>query len=72
MPDVTKGDSEVVNFDTSDIPWWAWVKRFHLPEVRVAAALCDAQRVAAMRCGLVVWQGTTALHRILTALYDGG
>lgn len=21
-----------VNFDTSMIPWWAWVKRFHLPE----------------------------------------
>lgn len=22
-----------VKFDTSSIPWWAWVKRFHLPEV---------------------------------------
>lgn len=21
-----------VNFDTSEIPWWAWVRRFHLPE----------------------------------------
>lgn len=21
-----------VNFDTSMVPWWAWVKRFHLPE----------------------------------------
>lgn len=21
-----------VNFDTSEIPWWSWVKRFHLPE----------------------------------------
>ena len=20
-------------FDTAEIPWWAWVKRFHLPEV---------------------------------------
>lgn len=19
-------------FDTAEIPWWAWVKRFHLPE----------------------------------------
>lgn len=19
-------------FDTSEIPWWAWVRRFHLPE----------------------------------------
>lgn len=25
--------SESVRFDTSEIPWWAWVKRFHLPEV---------------------------------------
>lgn len=22
-----------VNFDTSEVPWWAWVRRFHLPEV---------------------------------------
>ena len=21
-----------VNFDTSEIPWWAWMRRFHLPE----------------------------------------
>ncbi len=27
-------NEEPVNFDTSEIPWWAWVKRFHLPEVR--------------------------------------
>jgi hypothetical protein len=26
-------NEEVVNFDTAEIPWWAWVKRFHLPEV---------------------------------------
>lgn len=19
-------------FDTAEIPWWAWVRRFHLPE----------------------------------------
>ena len=24
---------EPVLFDTSEIPWWAWVRRFHLPEV---------------------------------------
>jgi hypothetical protein len=22
----------VIFFDTSIIPWWAWIKRFHLPE----------------------------------------
>lgn len=24
-----------VNFDTQSIPWWAWVRRFHLPEVQL-------------------------------------
>ena len=23
---------DTVEFDTAIIPWWAWVKRFHLPE----------------------------------------
>ena len=26
--------NDAVKFDTSEIPWWAWVKRFHLPVVR--------------------------------------
>jgi hypothetical protein len=25
-------NEEPVLFDTSEIPWWAWVRRFHLPE----------------------------------------
>ncbi|MEW5307547.1 MAG: hypothetical protein WDW36_009935 [Sanguina aurantia] len=25
-------NEEPVLFDTSEIPWWAWIKRFHLPE----------------------------------------
>jgi hypothetical protein len=25
-------NDDPVNFDTSMVPWWAWVKRFHLPE----------------------------------------
>jgi hypothetical protein len=33
IPSITE---EAVVFDTSEIPWWAWVKRFHLPEVRSA------------------------------------
>lgn len=28
-------NEEPVLFDTSEIPWWAWIKRFHLPEVSV-------------------------------------
>ncbi|KAL6888583.1 hypothetical protein ACP4OV_009609 [Aristida adscensionis] len=30
-PEATNTDGAVV-FDTSIIPWWAWMKRFHLPE----------------------------------------
>ncbi|XP_058085068.1 light-harvesting complex-like protein 3 isotype 2, chloroplastic [Magnolia sinica] len=30
-PEASSNDKPVV-FDTSIIPWWAWVKRFHLPE----------------------------------------
>jgi hypothetical protein len=25
-------NEEPVLFDTSEIPWWAWMRRFHLPE----------------------------------------
>jgi hypothetical protein len=25
-------NEDPVNFDTAEIPWWAWVRRFHLPE----------------------------------------
>lgn len=28
-------NEDPVRFDTSEIPWWAWVRRFHLPEVGV-------------------------------------
>ncbi|KAF3336118.1 hypothetical protein FCM35_KLT20625 [Carex littledalei] len=30
-PEATDTD-QMVFFDTSIIPWWAWIKRFHLPE----------------------------------------
>ncbi|KAJ9147637.1 hypothetical protein P3X46_029774 [Hevea brasiliensis] len=30
-PESSSNDDPVV-FDTSIIPWWAWIKRFHLPE----------------------------------------
>ncbi len=32
-------NEEPVFFDTAEIPWWAWVRRFHLPEVRPALTL---------------------------------
>ncbi|XP_024379271.1 light-harvesting complex-like protein 3 isotype 1, chloroplastic [Physcomitrium patens] len=33
-PESSSNDDEVV-FDTSIVPWWAWVKRFHLPEAEL-------------------------------------
>lgn len=31
---IASTQEEPVLFDTSEIPWWAWVRRFHLPEVQ--------------------------------------
>ncbi|KAF5181754.1 Light-harvesting complex-like protein 3 isotype 1 protein [Thalictrum thalictroides] len=33
-PESSNNDEPVV-FDTSIIPWWSWVKRFHLPEAEL-------------------------------------
>ncbi|KAK9144717.1 hypothetical protein Sjap_004620 [Stephania japonica] len=33
-PESSSNDDPVV-FDTSIIPWWSWVKRFHLPEAEL-------------------------------------
>ncbi|KAK3225013.1 hypothetical protein Dsin_004875 [Dipteronia sinensis] len=33
-PESSSNDDPVV-FDTSIIPWWTWVKRFHLPEAEL-------------------------------------
>ncbi|XP_021765781.1 light-harvesting complex-like protein 3 isotype 1, chloroplastic [Chenopodium quinoa] len=33
-PESTTNDEPVI-FDTSIIPWWAWIKRFHLPEAEL-------------------------------------
>jgi len=31
---------EPVLFETSTVPWWAWVKRFHLPEAELLNGWC--------------------------------
>ncbi|CAL0313711.1 unnamed protein product [Lupinus luteus] len=33
-PESTSNDNLVV-FDTNIVPWWAWIKRFHLPEAEL-------------------------------------
>jgi len=35
-------NSNPVLFDTSVVPWWAWVRRFHLPEVRTDTSLFNS------------------------------
>lgn len=37
-PESTTNEEPVV-FDTSIIPWWAWIKRFHLPETELLNGL---------------------------------
>ncbi|KAK4747417.1 hypothetical protein SAY87_014003 [Trapa incisa] len=37
-PESSSNDNPVV-FDTSIIPWWAWMKRFHLPEAELLNGL---------------------------------
>ena len=37
---IASTNEDPVFFDTAQIPWWAWVKRFHLPEARACTLLC--------------------------------
>ena len=32
---IASTNEDPVFFDTDQIPWWAWVRRFHLPEVNI-------------------------------------
>lgn len=40
-----------VQFDTAEIPWWAWVRRFHLPEVLPSATNLSAHVVLLFTAG---------------------
>ena len=62
-----------VNFDTGDIPWWAWVRRFHLPEAEklngraamlgyVLAYAVDAATGAGIQSQQDSFLGKLALH----------
>jgi hypothetical protein len=48
---VSSNNEEPVVFDTSIVPWWAWVKRFHLPE----AELLNGECLGAFACALQVF-----------------
>ncbi len=60
-------NEEVVNFDTAEIPWWAWVRRFHLPEVSGGSSRrCVGAR---QRAGALAARGLLLRRRLLP---DGG
>ena len=51
-------------FDTAEIPWWAWVRRFHLPEVRSAGSpvnICVLKLAAHVK--LFLWTVQSAGRR---------
>lgn len=31
----SSSNEDPVLFDTSIVPWWAWIKRYHLPEAEI-------------------------------------
>ena len=39
-PESSSNDNPII-FDTSIIPWWAWVKRYHLPEAELLNGLSE-------------------------------
>ena len=43
-------NEDAVVFDTATIPWWSWVKRFHLPEVRGRIGFGSVMHGAPRRC----------------------
>ena len=47
---IASTNEDPVFFDTAQIPWWAWVKRFHLPEVRAPSALAPSPAACATTC----------------------
>lgn len=50
-------NEEPVLFDTAEIPWWAWVRRFHLPEVRhqpAATPLSEQTPLATRRAAAAI------------------
>jgi hypothetical protein len=64
-----------VLFDTAEIPWWAWVRRFHLPEVSakraVAAAVAWLSRLATRSVSLQAEKlnGRAAMMGYVLALF---
>lgn len=72
-------NEDPVNFDTSEIPWWAWVRRFHLPEAEklngraammgyVLALMVDSATGAGLLDQQNSFLGKVALHVCVFAI----
>ena len=65
---IASTQEEPVLFDTSEIPWWAWVRRFHLPEVMLLRR-CFHDVVLPCCCGAVVYHTAINLCSLHALLY---
>jgi hypothetical protein len=54
---IASTNEDPVFFDTAQIPWWAWVKRFHLPEVSSSRLPCLDTGVNPGAPVHILWQG---------------
>lgn len=59
-----------VNFDTSEIPWWAWVRRFHLPEVSPICYVSSMNAAIMRYCVAWCLVGCTCLPKQCQQLPD--
>ena len=60
---IASTQEEPVLFDTSEIPWWAWVRRFHLPEVVLPQECChSAAALQYLNCCQLVSHCHCPLH----------
>lgn len=57
---VSSNNDEPVVFDTSIVPWWAWVKRFHLPEAELLNGESRCFSTFWLSSLVIVWRYCTA------------
>lgn len=52
---VSSNNNDEVVFDTSIVPWWAWVKRFHLPEAELLNGTYGSLDISSLLLMLFYW-----------------
>ena len=61
---IASTNEDPVFFDTDQIPWWAWVRRFHLPEVSIPLHAPDLCQWDSHKKEIPVSEGWPRLHNI--------